>query len=172
MKKTVVILNGTGGCGKDTFKGFVSEFAKTDQRSSIDKVKEVATLAGWTGEKTEKARKFLSDLKEITTAYNDLSFNDIKEKVESFKNSDNEIFFVDIREPENIKRAVEVFGAVTVLIRRMGLAPILSNASDASVENYPYDYVIENDSLEEFRNEAKRFVENLNTDSKVKTLTQ
>lgn len=172
MKKSVVILNGTGGCGKDTFKGFVGEIVKTDQRSSIDKVKEVATMAGWNGGKTEKDRRFLSDLKALTTAYNDLAFNDLKEKVECFKNSDNEILFVDIREPENIKRAVDEFDAVTVLIRRVGLAPILSNASDAAVENYDYDYVIENDSLEEFRNEAKRFVEQLNADSKVKTLTK
>ena len=63
MEKAIVIINGTGGSGKDTFIDFVKKHAKVVNVSSVDFVKEVATLAGWQGEKSKEARKFLSDLK-------------------------------------------------------------------------------------------------------------
>lgn len=157
MKK-IIIINGTGGSGKDTFVLLVSKYAKVLNFSSVEKVKELAELAGWNGEKDEKSRKFLSDLKRLTTEYNDMSFKSIKEKVDEFIESEYEIMFIHIREPEEIDRAKNEFGAKTLLIRRVGLDSIVSNYSDASVENYNYDYIIENDSLESFEIEAKKFV--------------
>ena len=65
--KQIVIINGTGGCGKDTFVSFVSKYKRVYNFSSIDKVKEIAKLIGWDGGKTDKDRKFLSDLKKLTT---------------------------------------------------------------------------------------------------------
>ena len=104
--KQIVIINGTGGCGKDTFVSFVSKYKRVYNFSSIDKVKEIAKLIGWDGGKTDKDRKFLSDLKKLTTEYNDMAFNSIKDAINIFKNSDDEIMFIHIREPEEIKRAV------------------------------------------------------------------
>lgn len=161
MKKTIVVINGTGGSGKDTFVEFASKYGKITNFSSVDKVKEIAKLIGWDGGKTEKDRKFLSDLKRLTTEYNDMAFNSIKEAVENFKKSDNEIMFIHIREPEEIKRAVETFNAKSLLIKRAGLDNITSNYSDASVENYNYDYIIHNTTLEELENEAKKFAEKI-----------
>ena len=84
MNKNIIIINGTGGSGKDTFVEFVSKYNKVLNFSSVDKVKEIAKLIGWTGAKEEKDRKFLSDLKKLTTDYNDMSFNSIKDAVEDF----------------------------------------------------------------------------------------
>ena len=63
MKKQVFIINGSGGVGKDTFVELVSEnfLLPVMNFSSVDKVKEVARIIGWTGGKSEKDRKFLSD---------------------------------------------------------------------------------------------------------------
>ena len=63
----VVIVNGTGGSGKDTFVKLCCETkygvaTKPKHISTVDKVKEVALTMGWTGEKTEKDRIFLSNL--------------------------------------------------------------------------------------------------------------
>ena len=56
MDKQVIIINGTGGSGKDTFVEYCSEFAKVTNISSVDKVKEAAKiLVGWNGEKDEKS---------------------------------------------------------------------------------------------------------------------
>ena len=66
--KEIVVINGSGGVGKDTFVQFCNEYTPIMNISSVDKVKEAAkVLAGWNGEKDEKSRKFLSDLKELNT---------------------------------------------------------------------------------------------------------
>ena len=70
--KQIFILNGSGGVGKDLFvnmvKTSVNKFSpyRVWNYSSIDKVKAIATQIGWSGGKTEKDRKFLSDLKVLT----------------------------------------------------------------------------------------------------------
>ena len=160
MEKTIVIINGTGGSGKDTFVSFVSKYSKVLNFSSIDKVKEVAKIIGWDGGKTEKDRKFLSDLKKLTTEYNDMAFKSTKDAVNEFLNSDCDIMFIHIREPEEIERAVKAFGAKTLLVKREGLDNISSNYSDASVENYNYDFVIYNSTLEKLDSDASAFANN------------
>lgn len=158
MEKLIVIINGTGGSGKDTFVEYVSNYANVVNFSSIDIVKEVARIAGWDGGKTPKDRKFLSDLKVLMSEYNDMPFRSMAEVVNRFIQSDDEILFLHIREPENIKRAVLEFGASTLLIKRVGYENINSNYSDASVDNYDYDYRIENDTLEGLDEQAMLFV--------------
>ena len=159
MKKEIIIINGTGESGKDTFVEFCSKYEKIYNFSSIDKVKEVATIIGWNGKKTEKDRKFLSDLKRLTTEYNDMAFKSIVDAVEKFNQDDNKIMFIHIREPYEIKRASEAFNAKTLLIKRKGHKNITSNDSDAFVDNYDYDYTIENDTLEQLEESAKKFVD-------------
>lgn len=90
-----------------------------------------------------------------------MSFNSIKDAHEIFKNSDNEIMFIHIREPEEIERAKIKFNAKTLLIKRESYDNITSNSSDANVENYNYDFVINNSTLENLELEAKNFVDTL-----------
>ena len=169
MGKHIFITNGVGGCGKDTFSNFVNDFIPTFKHSSIDKVKSIARQCGWEGGKTEKDRKFLSDLKLLTTEYNDMPFEDLKRIVKIFLyNTPYPVLIIDIREPEEIERAKKEFGAETILIRNDRIKPITINMADANVENYIYDYVIENNgTLEEFRETVKQFVEeNIKTKEK------
>lgn len=46
MKKQIVIINGTGGSGKDTFVEFCTKYGKIMNFSSVDKVKEIAKYIG------------------------------------------------------------------------------------------------------------------------------
>lgn len=87
-----------------------------------------------------------------------MAFNSITDAVAQFKSSDNEILFVHIREPEEIQRTASIFKAKTLLVKRVGLSNILTNCSDANVDNYPYDYIIENTTLEELDSNALYFV--------------
>lgn len=161
MKK-IVVINGTGGSGKDTFVELTSTIRKVYNVSSIDKVKEIAKTCGWNGKKDEKDRKFLSDLKILLIKYNDLPFNDICEKIEKFNNSDDEIMFIHIREPEEIKRIVSKYNAITLLIKRKGLDNIETNSSDFNVDNYDYDYYINNDgTIEDLKKEAISFIDKI-----------
>lgn len=161
MNKKIFIINGKARAGKDTFINMVAKRVVTMNVSSVDKVKEAAKVMGWDGiSKTEKDRKFLSDLKKLTTKYNDMSFEYLKEKVKDFNNSAYECLFLHIREPEEIKRAKKEFDAKTILIIRDSISLITSNTSDASVFNYSYDYeVINNGTLQTLDYVAEYFVE-------------
>ena len=155
MDKQVFIINGSGGCGKDTFVSLVSDISYTTNFSSVDKIKEIARSIGWTGGKTEKDRKLLSDLKLICTDYNDLPLNSMKDKFEGFLNSDSNFLFLHIREPEEIEKAKKIFNAKTILVKRNSVKHITSNMADANVFNYDYDIVINNDEgIEELRDKA------------------
>ena len=120
-------------------------------------------LAGWNGEKDEKSRKFLSDLKELGIEYNDAPFKYISNMAEEFKNSDKQIMFVHIRESEEIEKCKKCLNAKTLLITNKNVAAINTNVSDRDVDKYKYDYHISNDgTLEELKQKAKEFVEKLN----------
>lgn len=161
--KQIIIINGSGGVGKDTFIDFCKKYAKILNISSVDKVKEAAKiLAGWNGEKDEKSRKFLSDLKDLGIKYNDAPLKYILEKAEAFKISNNDLMFIHIRECEEIEKCKNKCNAKTLLITNTNVAAISSNISDSDVANYNYDYYIKNDgTLEELDIKAKEFIEKL-----------
>lgn len=168
LDKQIFIINGSGGVGKDTFVELVTielnsimkKFHTVMNFSSVDKVKEIAKKIGWTGEKTEKDRKFLSDLKILSGEYCDMPFQSMKEKVDEFlKDKESRILFLHIREPEEIKRAVDEFHAKTVLIKRDTVRHIKSNMADGNVFNYEYDFIIENNGTKkDFAEKAKEFI--------------
>ena len=160
MKKEVIIINGTGGSGKDTFVRFCSEFAKVTNISSVDKVKEAAKiLVGWNGEKNEKARKILVDLKQLSIKYNDYPTKYIQEQYKIFEKNDSQYLFIHIREIEEIEKIKKLLNAKTLLVLNPRVALITSNSSDANVYKYEYDYKIENSgSLEDLKQKAKEFI--------------
>lgn len=164
QKRVILILNGSGTKGKNEFAKCLGKYKNVFSTSSIDKVKEAATVLGWEGKKDEKSRKFLSDMKLLATEYNDFPFKDISKLVKLFKRwyCDYDIMTIDIREPEEIARAVKEFGAISVLIKRDCVEDIKSNMADANVYNYDYDYVIENNgTIEDLKKEAKNLIDKL-----------
>lgn len=163
MEKKIIIINGTGGAGKDTFVSFCSEIEKVLNISTVDKVKEAATiLVGWNGEKDEVSRKLLVDLKQLSIAYNDAPTKYICSMAEKFKNSEDKLMFIHIREAEEIEKAKKLLNAKTLLITNPRVKLITSNDSDGKVNEYKYDYYIENDgTLEDLKEKAKNFVEGL-----------
>lgn len=172
MDKQIFIINGSGGAGKDTFVEMVSErldklsdYVAVMNISSVSRIKEAAKIIGWNGGKEEKDRKFLSDLKELSTQYNDMPFEYMKKKVDNFKKSHFQVLFLHIREPEEIKRAVKEFGAGTILVTRDSIEHITSNMADKNVFDYEYDFVIQNNgSMKDLKNKARIFVKyQLNT---------
>ena len=117
----------------------------------ITPIKQIATMCGWNGEKNDRARKFLADLKSLTVAYNDYPTRWILEEYRAFRESEDEIMFVHIREGEEIRKFVEGTDgeAITLLIRggkrfhRRNAT--YGNTADDDVEKYRYDYVFYND---------------------------
>lgn len=167
----VVIVNGKPGCGKSAFEDACIDilgWQYCKQRSTIDKIKEIAREGGWKGQKDLKSRKFLSDLKQLFVEYNDLPTTDVKNFLDGWESElavynvgdRPHILFIDDREPKHIDKLRKELNAITLLIRRPGDEDIeTSNDSDEFVLNYEYDYTILNEgSLDELREDAKRFI--------------
>lgn len=167
MNKQVFIINGTGGCGKDTFVSLFSEELKkynkdTINYSSVQIIKSIAGMVGWQGGKTEKDRKFLSDLKALCAEYSDAPFQRMCEVYDLFLKANNtDVLFLHIREPEEIERAKQKFNAKTILLKRNSVKEIKSNSSDARVNNYNYDITIENNGdMNDLKETVLLFVKN------------
>lgn len=162
MNKHIVIINGFGRAGKDSFVHAAAKFAYVMNFSSVDKIKKAAKVLGWDGGKSEKDRKFLSDMKDLSTTYNDCPFQSMREKVSEFYNSEADILFLHIREPEEIERAKKEFNAHTLLIIRNSVDQVKSNHADANVFDYDYEFTVLNDGdLTDLAIRAKEFVEEL-----------
>ena len=172
MKK-IFIINGMAGSGKDTFVSFLNEIIPTKHISIVDKVKETAKMLGWNGEKTEKDRKFLSDIKLATDKYDDRNYEYIKEQVKDFledKTGKYEVLCIDMREKHQILQAIKDFGATSVLVYRNNVKNIMSNPADANVFNMKYDIVVRNNgTLEEFKERTKEFADKYVVERKFKT---
>ena len=151
MAKTVVVINGSGGVGKDTLCDIIATKYKCQNESSIVPIKEIATkYGGWEGQKDAKSRKFLSDLKLLFSDYNDLPFNYLMDKVKEFsEDSDTKILFVHIREPEEIRKFVKAVEARKIRVRSLLITrdtgePEWGNMADDNVSKYNYDFYYHN----------------------------
>ena len=167
----VVIVNGRPGTGKTVFESLCREvlgYAYCEQRSTVDKVKEIAASAGWKGTKELKDRKLLSDLKDLFTQYNDMPFEDVVQSLENWEDelqfygvgNHPHVFFIDDREPEHIDRLKKALNATTLLIRRPGDEDTeVSNHADKNVFDYEYDWVVNNDgTLVDLQESAGNFL--------------
>ena len=146
-EKLVIFINGRGGVGKDTLCSACCEKYSVHNISAIDPIKEIAYANGWNGEKDEKSRKLLHDLKELFVEYNDLPTNYLLGKYEEFLSSNAELLFVHIREPEEIRKFEKMVAIphITVLVKRAGMDGNLGNGGDDHVEEYDYDFIFHND---------------------------
>ena len=167
----IIVINGRPRAGKDTFVEFCKSHCSWCLNvSTVDFVKEVAKFCGWNGEKTAENRKFLSDLKDLLTQWNDVPFKKVSKEISAFVGEmtmydfDPEIegiIFIHCREPKEIARFHKELGAQTLLITRDEVEEeVQSNHADEEVDKYKYDYMIANDgTLQDLEEAAMHFLE-------------
>ena len=182
----VVIINGKPQSGKDTFCKYAQGYCDDDESantliiSSVDPLKEMLTQLGWDGTKTDKIRGMLMDMKQLWVQNQDgptmFLFNNILEFHKACTGEDN-IVFVHIREPEEIKKLVNALtgfesmgiDVISLLVIRKGgedtpNQPAETRKSDdeALINNYEYDMTINNDEdLIRLQELAAEFVDKL-----------
>lgn len=164
----IIVINGQGGAGKDEFVGFCGyEDEGIYNFSMVDGIKQVAETMGWTGSKLSKDRKFLSDLKDLASEYNDYPFQytlkKVKEAVKDYRRyhdlSNEFICFIHARELEDIDRWVCDYGARALVIRRPEVEGSFGNHADDNVFEVDYDYEIWNiGSLYQLKEAAENFI--------------
>ena len=163
--------------GKDTFCDLCLNYMKSrgimgGKISTIDAIKKLAIQIGWSGLKEPKDRKFLSDLKDLCTEYNDFPFEVVRDQIsQTYLHFNKEmgvpenkiVFFVHCREPKEIQKFVEKLGAETLIIRREEVEKLpQSNHADKEVLDYNYTYTIKNnDGIEELEQKAIKFINGL-----------
>lgn len=182
----VVIINGKPQSGKDTFCKYAQGYCDDDESantliiSSVDPLKEMLTQLGWDGTKTDKIRDMLMDMKQLWVQNQDgptmFLFNNILEFHKACTGEDN-IVFVHIREPEEIKKLVNALtgfesmgiDVISLLVIRKGEEdtpnqPAETRRSDdeALINSYKYDVTINNDEdLIKLQELAAEFVDKL-----------
>lgn len=182
----VVIINGKPQSGKDTFCKYAQGYCDDDESantliiSSVDPLKEMLTQLGWDGTKTDKIRDMLMDMKQLWVQNQDgptmFLFNNILEFHKACTGEDN-IVFVHIREPEEIKKLVNALtgfesmgiDVISLLVIRKGgedtpNQPVETRRSDdeALINSYEYDVTINNDEdLIKLQELAAEFVDKL-----------
>ena len=182
----VVIINGKPQSGKDTFCKYAQGYCDDDESantliiSSVDPLKEMLTQLGWDGTKTDKIRDMLMDMKQLWVQNQDgptmFLFNNILEFHKACTGEDN-IVFVHIREPEEIKKLVNALtgfesmgiDVISLLVIRKGgedtpNQPAETRRSDdeALINSYKYDITINNDEdLIKLQELAAEFVDKL-----------
>lgn len=182
----VVIINGKPQSGKDTFCKYAQGYCDDDESantliiSSVDPLKEMLTQLGWDGTKTDKIRGMLMDMKQLWVQNQDgptmFLFNNILEFHKACTGEDN-IVFVHIREPEEIKKLVNALtgfesmgiDVISLLVIRKGgegipNQPAETRRSDdeALINSYEYDVTINNDEdLIKLQELAAEFVDKL-----------
>jgi hypothetical protein len=156
------IINGIGRSGKDTVVEIISEKYQTMNISTVDLPKKAAEILGWDGGKEEVDRKFLSDLVEMSYAYNNYPYRYVEKKLRDFeKFLYFQFLFVHSREIKNIERFKNDFGFKTLLVRNPNAPKIEGNIADldAARDDYEYDYVIDNDgTLEDLKAKVEEFL--------------
>lgn len=166
----IYVVNGTGGVGKDTFVDFCLRILgdRARKMSTVDLVKEIATMLGWDGTKNEKNRKFLSDLKDLLTKWGDIPWKDIQKKISEFEiklrgvniDPDTGAVFIFSREPAELKRFRDELNARIILVTNPRVPLIQSNHADAEVLDFDYDVTIDNNSdFEDLYKKAIGFIE-------------
>lgn len=173
MKK-VIIMNGCGGSGKDTFVNYCKEASSKAiyKFSIIDWVKGEAELLGWNGGKTDEDRRFLSDLNDALAAWGDWPYKMAMEEIKACFDEERwdgaiDIVFIDIRDPDVIDRLkTEVLTQLgidvkTVLVDRE-IKRTYGNHADDQVNDYLYDCVIKNTgSLDDLAAAASTFMSDI-----------
>lgn len=149
-KKLVIVINGKGGVGKDALCASLAERYKVKNISAITPIKEIASQYGWNGEKDDRSRRFLSELKRIFADYNDLPTRYLVDEYKSFLESDGEFLCVHIREKEEIEKFISAVTTpvITLLVTRRAVEEnhVYGNASDDDVDKFEYDFTYANDA--------------------------
>ena len=89
----IIVLNGEGTTGKDTFCEMLESFCHVYKYSTIDMIKDIAKEHfDWDGKKNKKGRQLLSDLKSASVKYNDKIYNNMIEAITKAEQNNYDLF--------------------------------------------------------------------------------
>jgi len=115
----IFYIMGGARTGKDTFKDVFAKHYKVKQISVVDKVKEIAKeYFDWDGNKDEKGRQLLSDLKDAWDRYNDGTIKNVQRWINQIEKENVDFAFIQVREYHSIVKMQRLFGGKTIMVTR------------------------------------------------------
>lgn len=166
-----IVVNGQGGCGKDTFEAFCRQICEENgdgfaKFSIIDPIKDLAKSIVSNDDdalKTSSYRKLLSDLKIACESYNNYPMETLLRNIHNDVLSEDAFVFVDLREKKDIDFFCNFFYDVKKLLIIRGEPKNYGNSADDEVFNdIDYDFIIENNgSLIELKRKANILINEL-----------
>ncbi len=176
--RRLVITNGTGGSGKDTFCKYAAEYLdskgyNTVRYSYVDFARQMLADAGIdTSAKTSKDRQLLAGLNQILEQYDDIPFMDCCQFINDmlFRSDETadydyipkdiaDVIFLDVRNPEIIDRFKTVYDNIITVLVDNGRTNTATE-EDSGVFDYNYDSVISNTrDMNYLKMQAKNFVD-------------
>lgn len=176
MRK-LVITNGTGGSGKDTFCKFAADYLgeryNTIRYSYVDFARQMLAEAGIdTNAKTDKDRELLAGLNHLLERHDDIPFKDCCQFINDmlFKSDETadydyisrdiaDVIFLDVRSPEIINRFKSTYDNIITVLVDNGKTNTATE-EDSRVYNYNYDSVISNTrDMDYLKRQARNFVD-------------
>lgn len=164
--KTLILINGLSGAGKDTFVKFCEGYSKNPFRvvsmHRSDFAKRVLTEMQWDGKKTSEVRELLGSLVDFgeNTGFNLSHFYDNFEEL-----PDGSIVFYHVRSPKAIRDIKDMYWfkqdvkVLTILVEKQNKE---SEKDRWKVAEWNYDYFIDNNgTIQELQEKARDFMKNL-----------
>lgn len=159
-KRTIFIITGKGGAGKDTVCQIAQKYNKGALITSvINTAKIIVVSLGLAKhidciDKTDEMRLLLSDLKASLDKYNNYSEKVvISEVLEYFNNDVNSLVFINARQEKDIEFLKKEFSKRIPECKVISLRilnprtddTVFGNFDDDNANNFPVDYTIVND---------------------------
>jgi len=147
----IIIINGSGGCGKDTFIEYVIKHSEQSiyNISTVDWIKEFCKIQ-FSIDPSDKSLTNRAKWHEEKMHHSKFIFYEVCREIDKvFYNHEkggllDPIVFIHCRESKEISKFIENYkNCLTLLIRRDSIQ-IPDNFADQDVENYDYDIVIDN----------------------------
>lgn len=162
IKKTlrnrkIIVVNGPENL-KNIFISSIKKMLPVTSFSPTDKLEDILASNNLKDDDSEKFRQFLHNIKNLTTNYNDFTFNYILEQVISFCESKDNILFITSVDMEEIKKLKNAFGGG---VYTLAIKEEYPKDTDNLDTNYPYDYLIENSTCSSLELEAQTFINQL-----------
>lgn len=166
LDKKIFILNGIHSSGKDTFIKYINECGiDAVHYSYVDFTRSMLDQAGFpVNNKTDEMRTLLCEVNNSIEKFNDYPFIDCCNISNDFNNDflEGEWLFIDCREPFEIERLKNAIKAKTVFIVSDKHITATNEADKAVMNDYTYDYYINNiGTLEDFKINTRKFVNNI-----------
>lgn len=148
--KDIFIINGDSDSICNEFVSYINFDSKIVEFDPKKRTKEIANFITWRqGVKDEIDPKFVDDLYQLLSQYDDILFGNMLKLIDSYKSNDLPYLFIGVSDDNDIMGVADKLGARTIHLK---------TCDGVEVDTSKYDFVVEAKSSDELCRCARTFV--------------